>query len=196
MRAATVVQVLQDLFYVLLHVLFYLWSLLNSSCWLTLRAYPIAGYLHTCGSFSCTCIAMLVCLEIGRTWLASFRYSATNCMNTYHLLCCLVRLFIRSLQFTHVLISRPVAYKSAFSSARRDDTILLTFESGIATASSVILSLLHVAVLCQEVLWSCKFVSSLVGWLVRWYCCCVLIAVNTAVWRRSVHCEHFLVNLI
>jgi len=27
MRAATVVQVLQDLFYVLLHVLFYLWSL-------------------------------------------------------------------------------------------------------------------------------------------------------------------------
>ena len=29
MRAATVVQVLQDLFYVLLHVLFYLWSLLN-----------------------------------------------------------------------------------------------------------------------------------------------------------------------
>jgi len=28
MRAATVVQVLQDLFYVLLHVLFYLWSLL------------------------------------------------------------------------------------------------------------------------------------------------------------------------
>ena len=30
MRAATVVQVLQDLFYVLLHVLFYLWSLLNS----------------------------------------------------------------------------------------------------------------------------------------------------------------------
>ena len=31
MRAATVVQVLQDLFYVLLHVLFYLWSLLNST---------------------------------------------------------------------------------------------------------------------------------------------------------------------
>ena len=31
MRAATVVQVLQDLFYVLLHVLFYLWSLLDSS---------------------------------------------------------------------------------------------------------------------------------------------------------------------
>ena len=30
MRAATVVQVLQDLFYVLLHVLFYLWSLLNT----------------------------------------------------------------------------------------------------------------------------------------------------------------------
>ena len=30
MWAATVVQVLQDLFYVLLHVLFYLWSLLNS----------------------------------------------------------------------------------------------------------------------------------------------------------------------
>jgi len=30
MRAATVVQVLQDLFYVLLHVLFYLWSLLKS----------------------------------------------------------------------------------------------------------------------------------------------------------------------
>ena len=29
MRAATVVQVLQGLFYVLLHVLFYLWSLLN-----------------------------------------------------------------------------------------------------------------------------------------------------------------------
>ena len=29
MRAATVVQVLQDLFYVLLHVLFYLWSLLK-----------------------------------------------------------------------------------------------------------------------------------------------------------------------
>jgi len=28
MRAATVVQVLQDLFYVLLHVLFYMWSLL------------------------------------------------------------------------------------------------------------------------------------------------------------------------
>ena len=42
----------------------------------------------------------------------------------------------------------------------------------------------------------CKFVSSLAGWLVCWYCCCVLIAVNTAVWRRSVHCEHFLVNLI
>jgi len=31
MRAATVVQVLQDLFYVLLHVLFYFWSLLNVS---------------------------------------------------------------------------------------------------------------------------------------------------------------------
>ena len=31
MRAATVVQVLQDLFYVLLHVLFYLWSLLNEN---------------------------------------------------------------------------------------------------------------------------------------------------------------------
>jgi len=30
MRAATVVQILQDLFYVLLHVLFYLWSLVNS----------------------------------------------------------------------------------------------------------------------------------------------------------------------
>jgi len=29
MKAATVVQVFQDLFYVLLHVLFYLWSLLN-----------------------------------------------------------------------------------------------------------------------------------------------------------------------
>jgi len=29
LRAATVVQVLQDLFYVLLHVLFYLWSLLK-----------------------------------------------------------------------------------------------------------------------------------------------------------------------
>jgi len=28
MTAATVVQVLQDLFYVLMHVLFYLWSLL------------------------------------------------------------------------------------------------------------------------------------------------------------------------
>jgi len=31
MRAATVVQVLQDLFYVLLHVLFYLWSLLYNT---------------------------------------------------------------------------------------------------------------------------------------------------------------------
>jgi len=30
MRAVTVVQVLQDLFYVLLHVLFFLWSLLNA----------------------------------------------------------------------------------------------------------------------------------------------------------------------
>jgi len=29
MRAATVVKVLHDLFYVLLHVLFYLWLLLN-----------------------------------------------------------------------------------------------------------------------------------------------------------------------
>ena len=34
-RAATVVQVLQDLFYVLLHVLFYLWSLLYLRRWLT-----------------------------------------------------------------------------------------------------------------------------------------------------------------
>ena len=33
MRAATVVRVLQDLFYVLLHVLFYLWSLLYWCCW-------------------------------------------------------------------------------------------------------------------------------------------------------------------
>jgi len=31
MRAATVVQVSQDLFYVLLHILFYLWSLLKTS---------------------------------------------------------------------------------------------------------------------------------------------------------------------
>jgi len=37
----------------------------------------------------------------------------------------------------------------------------------------------------------CWFVRS----LVRWYCCCSLSAVNTAIWRRSVHCEHFLVDL-
>jgi len=35
MRAATIVQVLQDLFYVLLHVLFYLWSLLNGDFYTT-----------------------------------------------------------------------------------------------------------------------------------------------------------------
>ena len=56
MRAATVVQVLQDLFHVLLHVLFYLWSLLNdvthathesTLCGLKLRSYFRLGRLWT-----------------------------------------------------------------------------------------------------------------------------------------------------
>jgi len=42
MRAETVVQVLQDLFYVLLHVLFYLWSLLNSIKAVTLSSLSAA----------------------------------------------------------------------------------------------------------------------------------------------------------
>jgi len=40
LRAATVVQVLQDLFYVLLHVLFFLWSLLKTSV--------ICGHVYHC----------------------------------------------------------------------------------------------------------------------------------------------------
>jgi len=37
----------------------------------------------------------------------------------------------------------------------------------------------------------CWFVRS----LVRWYCCYSFSAVNTAVWRRSVLCKHFVVDL-
>ena len=42
---ATVVQVLQDLFYVLLHVLFYLWSLLQSKGHTWLEARPVRSRL-------------------------------------------------------------------------------------------------------------------------------------------------------
>jgi len=48
MRAATVVQVLQDLFYVLLHVLFYLWSLLNLQ--LTVRPRRMLPLAHVATS--------------------------------------------------------------------------------------------------------------------------------------------------
>jgi len=51
MRAATVVQVLQDLFYVLLHVLFYLWSLLY-------RPRSEGGIIF---SSACLCVCLSVC---------------------------------------------------------------------------------------------------------------------------------------
>jgi len=53
MRAATVVQVLQDLFYVLLHVLFYLWSLFkphkhtSSSLRVSLAAHTLSRSVQT-----------------------------------------------------------------------------------------------------------------------------------------------------
>jgi len=50
MRAATVVQVLQHLFYVLLHVLFYLWSLLNCTFGVSFSRFHCCGcHGHGCG---------------------------------------------------------------------------------------------------------------------------------------------------
>ena len=58
-RAATVVQVLQDLFYVLLHVLFYLWSLLNDRN----SVYRFSGTLTRC-LISATAAAKLTALSV------------------------------------------------------------------------------------------------------------------------------------
>ena len=46
MTAATVVQVLQDLFYALLYVLVYLWSLLKGTTKTRLKIFPQYSYMH------------------------------------------------------------------------------------------------------------------------------------------------------
>ena len=82
MRAATVVQVLQDLFCVLLHVLFYFWSLLN---WRTAVQDPRSRWPSVIVAHGSTGVDRFTCWQCAVRWMLYMLYYAHTAY-AYHII--------------------------------------------------------------------------------------------------------------